>query len=122
MRPASSLCLMLLREQSGTGTSNFMPPRSPLDDPHAAAHAWRRFRRLMWVMLALTISVVAIAMLVLWQQGALVSVHFIIASALGIGLTMLLMSALMGLVFLSNGTGHDHSVDHRRDGGGQSPD
>lgn len=93
-----------------------MPHPSPLDDPHAAAHAWARFRRLMWVMLGLTISVVVIAMLVLWQQGALVSVHFFIASALGIGLTMLLMSALMGLVFLSNGTGHDHSVSHRLDG------
>lgn len=99
-----------------------MSGRSPLDDPHAAAHAWARFRRLMWVMLALTVSVVAIAMLVLWQQGALVSVHFIIASALGIGLTMLLMSALMGLVFLSNGTGHDHSMGHRPDGEDQAPD
>ncbi len=73
-------------------------------------------------MLGLTISVVVIAMLVLWQQGALVSVHFFIASALGIGLTMLLMSALMGLVFLSNGTGHDHSVNHRLDGEDQDPD
>lgn len=104
------------------GHKRHMARRSPLDDPHAAAHAWARFRRLMWLMLALTISVVVIAMLVLWQQGALVSVHFFIASALGIGLTMLLMSALMGLVFLSNGTGHDHSVNHRLDGEDHAPD
>lgn len=99
-----------------------MSRRSPLDDPQAAAHAWARFRRLMWVMLALTIAVVAVAMLVLWRQGALVSVHFIIASALGIGLTMLLMSALMGLVFLSNGTGHDHSIHRPADREDQAPD
>ena len=41
----------------------------------------------------------------------MISVHFYIATALGIGLAMLLMSALMGLVFLSAGTGHDESVD-----------
>ena len=39
--------------------------------------------------------------------NGMVSVHFYIAAALGIGLTMLLASALMGLVFLSSGTGHD---------------
>ena len=33
-----------------------------------------------------------------------------IATALGIGVAMLLMSALMGLVFLSSGTGHDDSI------------
>jgi hypothetical protein len=70
----------------------------------------------MWIMLGITITVVIVAMVILWQQGALISVHFFIASALGIGLTMLLMSALMGLVFLSNGTGHDQSVSHRPDG------
>jgi len=30
---------------------------------------------------------------------------------LGIGFTMLLTSALMGLVFLSSGTGHDDAID-----------
>ncbi len=41
------------------------------------------------------------------------SVHFYIAVALGIGFSMLLTSALMGLVFLSNGTGHDAAIDDR---------
>ena len=31
--------------------------------------------------------------------------------ALGVGGTMLMSGALMGLVFMSSGTGHDHSVD-----------
>ena len=40
----------------------------------------------------------------------MVSVHFFIATALGIGFAMMLTAALMGLVFLSSGTGHDESV------------
>jgi hypothetical protein len=39
-----------------------------------------------------------------------VSAHFYVATALGIGFSMLLMSALMGLVFLSSGSGHDEAV------------
>ena len=54
----------------------------------------------------------------------MVSVHFFIATGLGIAFAMLLMSALMGLVFLSSGTGHDESVsdleDEDQDSGGRS--
>lgn len=87
-----------------------MIPRSPLDDPEAAAFAWARFRRLMWFMLAVTIGVVAAAVALLYRENGLVSIHLYIAAALGIGFAMLLTSALMGLVFLSNGTGHDAAI------------
>lgn len=86
-------------------------PGSPLDDPANAAHAWARFRRLMRLMLFVTIAVVAIALVLLYTRNGMVSVHLYIATALGIGFTMLLMSALMGLVFLSSGTGHDESIE-----------
>jgi hypothetical protein len=43
----------------------------------------------------------------LYKEVGLVSVHFYIATALGISAAMLLMSALMGLVFLSSSSGHD---------------
>ena len=36
-----------------------------------------------------------------------------IAVAIGISFTMLLGGGLMGLVFLSNGTGHDAAVDNK---------
>jgi hypothetical protein len=49
-------------------------------------------------------------MVLLYRSNGLVSIHFYIATGLGIGFAMLLMSALMGLVYLSNGTGHDASV------------
>jgi RsiW-degrading membrane proteinase PrsW (M82 family) len=87
-----------------------MIPRSPLDDPGTAAHAWARYRRLMRFMLCVTIAVVIIAVAVLYRHNGFVSIHFYIATALGIGFAMLLMSALMGLVFLSSGTGHDDAI------------
>ena len=97
-----------------------MTPRSPLDDPKLAAFAWARYRRLMRVMMLVTVTMVIGAVVLLYRENGLVSVHFYIATALGIGFAMLLMSALMGLVFLSSGTGHDDSIvnpadDDRRD-------
>jgi membrane glycosyltransferase len=86
--------------------------QSPLDDPETAAHAWARYRRIMRFMFALTVGVVILAVATLYAQNGPVSVHFYIAVALGIGFSMLLASALMGLIFLSNGTGHDASVDN----------
>ena len=89
-----------------------MVSKSPLDDPEQAAYAWARFRRIMRFMFLLTVGIVIIALMLLWKFGEQeVSIHFYIASALGIGFTMLLTSALMGLVFLSSGTGHDESIE-----------
>ena len=88
-----------------------MTGKSPLDDPERAAFAWARYRRLMRFMFLLTVGVVAIALALLYTRQGAISVHFYIAVALGIGFSMLLTSALMGLVFLSNGTGHDASID-----------
>lgn len=84
-----------------------MFPKSPLEDPETAAHAWARYRRLMRFMVVVTVAVVIIALSLLYAQNGMVSVHFFIATGLGIGFAMLLMSALMGLVFMSSGTGHD---------------
>lgn len=88
-----------------------MTRKSPLDDPETAAFAWARFRRIMRFMLLVTVGVVLLALLVLYDGESEASVHYYIAIALGIGFTMLLASALMGLVFLSAGTGHDDSID-----------
>lgn len=87
-----------------------MVPRSPLDDPRFAHFAWTRFRRLMRWMMAFTLLMVVGAMVGLYRANGFVSIHFYIATALGIGFAMLLMSGLMGLVFLSSGTGHDETV------------
>ena len=62
-----------------------------LNDPRYAAFAWARYRRLMaWMALATVI---------------------IVAGAIGgFGGTAMLTAALMGLVFLSSGSGHDEDV------------
>ena len=89
-----------------------MATPSALDDPSTAAHAWARYRRLMRRMVLVTLVVVAAAMGTLYWQEGMVSIHFYIAMTLGVGLAMMLTAALMGLVFLSSGTGHDASLDH----------
>ena len=83
---------------------------SPLDDSETAAHAWARYRRLMWFMSGVTLAVVLLAVAVTYHRYGMASVHLFIAIALGVGFTMMLMSASMGLVFLSSGTGHDEAV------------
>jgi hypothetical protein len=98
-----------------------MARRSPLDDPRTAAHAWARYKRLMRWMGLFTLAMVALALGAVYLQSGVVSVHLFIATALGVGFATLLMAALMGLVFLSSGTGHDESVsdasdDHSGDG------
>lgn len=86
---------------------------SPLDNPHNAAHAWSRFRRIMQLLAGVTAMTVLVVEAALWIAYPDVSIHFFIAVALGIALTMGLGGALMALSFLSNGTGHDEAVDNR---------
>lgn len=90
-----------------------MVMKSPLDDPENAAYAWARFRRIMRLLMAVTIGTVLIALALLYKFNGAISVHFYIAVAIGISFTMLLGGGLMGLVFLSNGTGHDEAVDNK---------
>ena len=87
-----------------------MIPRSPLDDPGTAAHAWARYKRLMRFMMVITLLMVGASFFALYRENGLSSAHIYVATALMVGFSMLLMSALMGLVFLSSGTGHDEAV------------
>lgn len=82
-----------------------------LDDPGYAAFAWGRYKRLLsWMGLVSAICAAA-AVGILWYSIGPLPIHMMIATALGVGLTILLAAALMGLVFLSSGTGHDEAVD-----------
>ncbi|MFW5634670.1 MAG: hypothetical protein ACOCYR_07250 [Erythrobacter sp.] len=90
-----------------------MADKSPLDNPENAAHAWARYRQIMKLLLVVTIATVTVALALLYAFNGMVSVHYFIAVALGIAFTMLLSGGLMGLAFLSNGTGHDEAVDNR---------
>ena len=87
-----------------------MKSRPLFDDPELALHAWRRFRRIMAWMMLITVSMVVGSLYLLYRSNGAVPIHFYIATALGVGFTMLLAASLMGLVFLSSGTGHDEAV------------
>ena len=87
-----------------------MARKSPLEDTGTAAFAWARWRRMMAFMAGVTVLTVGVALAWFAESGEPVSIHFYIAVGLGIGAMMLLTGALMGLVFLSNGTGHDEVV------------
>lgn len=85
--------------------------RPSLAEPDYAAFAWRRYRRIMrWMALASIVAVIASLAWVRWS-GVEMTVHVTLATALGVGLSVLCAGALMGLVFLSSGTGHDEEVD-----------
>jgi hypothetical protein len=84
--------------------------RSTLETPEGAEFAWGRFRRIMrgwsWASLVCVIAVEAW----LWPTFGLSSLHVYLASAVGTVGIVMMVGALMGLVFLSSGTGHDEAV------------
>ena len=86
---------------------------SPLDDPDYARFAWARFRRLLtWTGI---VGLVASALAV-WLVGRAYGTLGWVATLATIGGvtgSMLMAGALMGLAFLSSGTGHDEAVDAR---------
>jgi type IV secretory pathway VirB2 component (pilin) len=90
-----------------------MTQPSPLDDPKYAAYAWQRYWRLMRGMFAFTLVVTALALTAFYWMNGFVSIHFYIATAGGIIAMLMLTAALMGLVFLSSGTGHDEAIEDR---------
>jgi len=91
-----------------------MSERKPgLDDPEYAAFAWRRYRRIMLWMALASLAAGIIAAVGLNHYYGPLRLIAILAAIGGIGGSVLMAAALMGLVFLSSGTGYDESVDHR---------
>ena len=89
-----------------------MVKKSPLDSDETARIAWARYRRLMRGMTLVSLLAVIVALGWLrYAMGDALTIHMIIATAAGVGLSVLLASALMGLVFLSSGSGHDESIE-----------
>ena len=94
---------------------------SQLEDPDIARHAWRRYRRLMLWMAGAAFVTTTVALTVLRIRNPDASIHLYIAAAAGIFLSVLLGTALMGLVFLSAGTGHDEAIEDRLEDERQKP-
>ena len=82
-------------------------PRRRRPDLDRAAAEWARYRRSMgWMALAAALAA-GLSVLWLWRSSGPLPIHAVIATVLGVGLTVLVGTALMGLVFLSSRSGHD---------------
>ena len=81
----------------------------PLDDPDYAAFAWGRYRRILLVVAG--VAAVAALAAVLWLRAdPAADMHALVATGLAVFGSILLTGALMGLIFLSSGSGHDEHV------------
>jgi hypothetical protein len=90
------------------------PPRDPRD-LERAHRAWIRYKKMMRWMALVSALAAAAALLYLKLSGSPMPIHLVIATIAGVGLSVLLGTALMGLVFLSNAGGHDDAAS----GGGK---
>lgn len=83
---------------------------SHLEDPGYASFAWARYRRLMIWMTAASAIAVVVGLGVLWLMIGPIPGIIMGLVAGGIFFSVLLAAALMGLVFLSSGSGHDETI------------
>ncbi|HEY0013623.1 MAG TPA: hypothetical protein VGB79_12325 [Allosphingosinicella sp.] len=96
-----------------------IPPRRSEADLERTAAAWARYKAMMrWMVIAAFVSVL-LALLYLKSTGGPVPIHMVIATVAGVGLSVLLGTALMGLVFVSNNSGHDEAANGETDDRGR---
>ena len=70
----------------------------------------RKFWRIMRLLALFSIIIAAIAVILVMQGEDEIQIHMMIATALGVALSVLLAGALMTLVFLSSRSGHDEQA------------
>ncbi len=85
-----------------------MPRPDPLPSPRHGLLL--RFKRIMRWLALLSIVIAAIAVLLVARGDNTVHVHMLVATALGVGLSVLLGTGLMTLSFLSARSGHDEQA------------
>jgi hypothetical protein len=88
-----------------------MPDPDPIPSPRHST--MRRFWRIFRLLALLSIIIAAIAVVLVARGDPTLHVHMLIATALGIGLTVLVGTGLMTLVFLSSSSGHDDQAAGR---------
>jgi len=85
-----------------------VPTHDPL--PSLPISMKQRFWKIFRLLALLSIIVAAIAVILVNRGDSSLHLNMLIATALGVGLTMLLGSSLMTLVFLSAESGHDEAA------------
>jgi hypothetical protein len=89
-----------------------MPESDPL--PGLRASAIARFRGMMARMTLVSLVTAAIAVAIVAAGDPGLHIHMLIATGLGVFLTVLLAAALMNLIFLSSSSGHDSEAAQSR--------
>jgi hypothetical protein len=89
-----------------------MPRHDPIPsrtrpDYARAASAWRRYWAIMRWMALLAVVTVLLALIYLKRSGEPLPLHMLIATIAGVGLTVLVGTGLMGLLFVSSRSGQD---------------
>jgi hypothetical protein len=69
---------------------------------------WRIFRLL--ALLSVVIAAIAVLLVAAGDPAPLEHINMLIATALGTGLTVLVGTGLMALMFISNSSGHDKAA------------
>ena len=87
-----------------------MPQPDPVLSPRQTL--MRRFWRIFRLLALLSIVIAAIAVVLVNRGDPTIHIHMLIATALGAGLTVLVGTGLMTLVFISNSSGHDETVNN----------
>jgi cytochrome c biogenesis factor len=87
-----------------------VPVPDPLPSPSASLK--RRFVRIFRLCAALSVVIAILAAILVSRGDPTLHIHMLIATALGVGLTVLLGTSLMALAFLSSSTGHDERASH----------
>ena len=78
--------------------------------PSSRNSMMQRFWRIFRLLAVLSVVMAAIAVVLVTRGGGEIDASLIIATALGIGLTVLVGTGLMTLMFLSNSSGHDDAA------------
>ena len=87
----------------------------PGPQPSPYVSVLRKFRRTMRWMALLAIVVAGIAVILVARGDSGIHIHMLIATALGVGLTVLLGTGLMVLSFLSASSGHDEQAGSHKE-------
>lgn len=84
------------------------PRQSPAPQQGIAnPYAWARYRRIMRWMMVLGVVCVVVTLGCFRLMGGPMPLSMVIATAVGVFLTVMVGTGLMSLVFLSAGSGHD---------------
>jgi uncharacterized BrkB/YihY/UPF0761 family membrane protein len=87
-----------------------MPVHDPIPSPRQSLR--RRFWRIFQLLALFSAVVAAIAVVLVGRGDPSPHLNMLIATGLGTGVTMLLGTSLMTLLFLSSSSGHDEAASH----------